>query len=65
MAGRIEEKYAYLFVDFPPLGEITDKTRSENHARTFTGGVRINSGMYRTSKEEEEYREKSLQRQLP
>jgi len=54
-----------LFSDFPPLGEITARVREENSARIFTGGVRINSGMYRTAEEDRRYRADSLKRKLP
>lgn len=54
-----------LFVDFPPIGEITRAAKEKNKARIFTGGVRINNGMYRTDAEEKKHREKSLRRKLP
>lgn len=58
-------KKKYIYQDFGRLEPITDKTRQENAQRIFTGGVRINNGMYRTEKETEEYIEKSLARKLP
>lgn len=58
-------KKKYIYEDFGRLEPITDKTRQENAPRIFTGGVRINNGMYRTDKETEEYIEKSLARKLP
>lgn len=54
-----------LFVDFPAFAPVTEKTRQENHKKVFTGGVRINNGMYRTAEEDKKYREKSLRRKLP
>lgn len=54
-----------LFVDFPAVGKITKAAREKNMARIFTGGVRINNGMYRTDVEERKHREKSLRRKLP
>ena len=54
-----------LFVDFPPVGEITKIVKQKNLKRIFTGGVRINGGNYRTDKETEKYRRKSLRRVLP
>jgi hypothetical protein len=60
-----EERRAILFMEFPPLGEITVRVRAENLARIFTGGVRINSGLYRTAEEDHRYRAKSLKRKLP
>jgi hypothetical protein len=60
-----EEKSNYLFVDFPPFGEIIDEDRDGNLKRAFTGGVRINGGKYRTAEEDREYRERSLKRKLP
>ena len=61
----IEEKTKYLFVDFPPFGEITEDVRESNNKRTFTGSVRMQAGKYRTEKEDKEYREQSLVRELP
>jgi len=61
----LEEKTKYLFVDFPPFGEITEDIRESNRKRTFTGGVRIYASKYRTAKEDKDYREKSLKRKLP
>ena len=58
-------KKDYLFADFNDFSEITDEVKNENVVRMFTGGVRINQGMYRTSKETDEYIEKSLMRALP
>lgn len=55
----------YLFVDFPEFQDITNKDREKNKERVFTGGVRINNGLYRTAKEDRIYREKSLKRKLP
>ena len=60
-----EKQKSILFTDYPPLGEITDKVREDNNVRIFTGGVRINSGRYRTTKEDLKYRENSLKRKLP
>lgn len=54
-----------LFTDFPMTGEITEAVKIKNVKRTFTGGVRINNGMYRTDKEIEKYRKSSLERKLP
>ena len=54
-----------LFVDFPKIGEITKIVKKQNMKRVFTGGVRINNGMYRTTKQDQDYREKSLKRKLP
>ena len=54
-----------LFTDFPKMREITEEAKKENTKRIFTGGVRINNGMYRTDAEDAEYRKKSLERKLP
>lgn len=54
-----------VFADFPEFSEITDEVRAENMARVFTGGVRINMGMYRTDKETEEYIMSTLTKKLP
>lgn len=54
-----------LFTDFKEMGEITEKVKSGNEKRIFTGGVRIGKGMYRTYSQMEKYREHSLQRKLP
>ena len=58
-------KKDYLFADFNDFSEITDEVKNENVVRMFTGEVRLNQGMYRTSKETDEYIEKSLMRALP
>ena len=54
-----------LFADYPRSSPITEETRASNKRRIFTGGVRINNGLYRTSKEDAEYREASLKKKLP
>lgn len=54
-----------LFSDFPKMREITEEVKRENKKRIFTGGVRINLGMYRTDKEMQEFIKKSLERKLP
>lgn len=54
-----------LFLDFSPVGEITKVAKEKNKRRVFTGGVRINNGMYRTDTEEKKRREKLLRRKLP
>lgn len=54
-----------LFVDFPAMREITPKAKQENVKRTFTGGVRIGNGMYRTDEQTRKYQKYSLQRKLP
>lgn len=54
-----------LFVDFPPLGCITEKVKTKNQKRIFTGGIRINNGMFRTDEQVKKYRELSLKRRLP
>ncbi len=59
------EKREILFVDFPPVGEITSEVKKKNVKRFFTGGVRINNGNYRTDKETERYRKESLRRAYP
>lgn len=59
------EREQMLFEEFPKLGEITRRVKKQNLSRIFTGGVRINNGMYRTTAEDKRYREKSLQRKLP
>lgn len=51
--------------DYPPLAVIDDRAREENRRRFFTGGVRINSGRYRTDEEEKQHRKKVLETQLP
>ena len=55
----------YLFTDYSDFDEVTYEVKEENKKRAFTGGVRINAGMYRTAKEDEEYRTNSLKRELP
>ena len=55
----------YLFCDFPNFSEIDERVRKNNLSKTFTGGVRINKGMYRTEKETMRYFKKSLARKLP
>lgn len=62
---KVRIDYDSLFSDFPKLHEITDEVRSKNQKRIFTGGVRINNGMYRTSQETDNYIKKSLERKLP
>lgn len=54
-----------LFSDFPTMKEITEKVKDENKNRIFTGGVRINNGMYRTDEQMKTYVEESLARELP
>ncbi len=58
-------KTQILFKDFSHISPITESVREKNAKRTFTGGVRINQSMYRTAKEDADYREKSLKRKLP
>lgn len=60
-----ERLLKYLYVDYADLPAITDKVRVENLPRTFTGGVRINNGDYRTDAEDYKYRNDSLKRELP
>lgn len=62
---KVRIDYDSLFSDFPKLHEITDEVRLKNQKRIFTGGVRINNGMYRTSQETDNYIKKSLERKLP
>jgi hypothetical protein len=59
----IDEKY--IMLDFSDFSEITQEVVEDNKKRTFTGGVRIQQGMYRTTKEADEYIRKSLERVLP
>lgn len=54
-----------IFSDYPDFSEITDNVRTENASRVFTGGVRINMGMYRTKEETDEYIRTSLSKKLP
>ncbi|GHS94016.1 hypothetical protein FACS1894139_15790 [Planctomycetales bacterium] len=54
-----------LYRDFPSFAVIDERVRTENRARLFVGGVRINQGRYRTQAEDEKYRRESLLRQLP
>lgn len=54
-----------VYSDFPDFSEITEEVRAENASRIFTGGVRINMGMYRTDKETEEYILSTLSKKLP
>ncbi len=54
-----------LFRDFPPIGKISSKVKRRNLKRTFTGGVRIAKGMYRTDDQQERYIRKSLKKRLP
>lgn len=55
----------FLFADFKDFPEITEKVKRANAVRIFTGGVRINQGMYRTKAETDAYIKKSLKRKLP
>lgn len=59
------KKKDMLFVDFRPTGIITESVKKKNKTRVFTGGVRINNGMYRTTEQDKTYRENSLKRRLP
>ena len=59
----INEKY--INADFSDFPELTDEIRKNNATRTFTGSVRINNGMYRTSAETKDYIKNSLKRKLP
>jgi hypothetical protein len=54
-----------FYRDLPDLAPITEKTRTENSRRIFTGGVRINKGMYRTTEEEYARRDRILATPLP
>lgn len=54
-----------VFSDYDDFSEITENVRSENVSRIFTGGVRINSGMYRTKEETDDYIRDSLSKKLP
>lgn len=54
-----------IFKDYTDTPPITDAIKKENMNRTFTGGVRINNGLFRTKEEHEEYRAVSLARELP
>lgn len=54
-----------LFTEFPKMGEITKKAKSQNMKRVFTGGVRIGSGMYRTDKAMKKYIKKNTKRNIP
>lgn len=55
----------YVFCDFPKFSPITQIEKDKNIKRTFTGGVRINRGAYRTEQEDKNYRIQSLKRKLP
>jgi hypothetical protein len=65
MSKSANTQFPFLFRDFPDMPKSTDETRAANLRRTFTGGVRINSGMYRTYEEDARYRQESLKRELP
>lgn len=54
-----------LFINYKDFPEITDVTRANNSIRIFTGGVRINSSKYRTNDEDKQYRDLSLEKELP
>lgn len=54
-----------LFADFPTIGKITPEVKEKNKKRSFTGGIRIGSGMYRTDEQTEKYKRNSLERKLP
>lgn len=58
-------KKEMLFADFPKMREITSNVKEQNKKRTFTGGVRINMGMYRTDEEMKKYIKDSLSREMP
>lgn len=55
----------YIMADFPEFSKITDEVIEKNRNRRFTGGVRIQHGMYRTAEESDKYIRKSLERTLP
>ena len=55
----------YIMADYPEFSEITEDVVNKNIRRRFTGGVRIQKGMYRTKKQTDEYIKKSLERNLP
>ncbi|MDR2202359.1 MAG: hypothetical protein LBP26_06355 [Clostridiales bacterium] len=59
------KKASILFSDFTPVGDITSDVREQNSKRVFTGGVRINRALYRTSNEYERYRQSVLDKKLP
>lgn len=54
-----------LFSEFPQMGIITEEVKEKNKRRTFTGGIRIGSGMYRTDEQQRDYIRNSLKRKLP
>jgi hypothetical protein len=56
---------SYLEKDFTKFSDISDDVRQENRKRIFTGGVRINNAMYRTKIEDDMYRKKVLNTELP
>lgn len=55
----------FIMADYPEFSEITEDVVNKNKGRRFTGGVRIQNGMYRTKKQADEYIKKSLERKLP
>ena len=54
-----------LFSDFSHVGPITKEQKEKNESRIFVGGVRINSGKYRTDEEDKAYRENAIKKELP
>ncbi len=55
----------YLFAEYTPVGEITQEVKQKNQKRTFTGGIRIGRGLYRTTKDELERRNRIANTKLP
>lgn len=64
-SSKCEIKKKYITIEFPDKIEITEEVRAQNIRRIFTGGVRVNNGMYRTDAEKEKYIRESLERKLP
>lgn len=63
--ANIDKYLKCLYVDLPDFSLVTEEMRIQNAAYVFTGGVRINRSMYRTTEETIKYYEKSLARKLP
>lgn len=62
---EISKKMKYIMAPFPEFSKVTNEVVKINKGKKFTGGVRIQKGLYRTETEANEYIRKSLERKLP
>ncbi len=59
-------KNDYLFDDmFDNTSKFGREIKTNQNNKKITGNVRLAQGMYRTDEEKENYRKKSLERDLP